>query len=191
MSASRILLLRHAQKPRQHLDEGGVGEDGRADPESLSVEGWRHAGAIGLLFALPDPALHAFGLARPDVLFVSPPEKRSVGTGRDAHEVGSHSRRPLQTVATLARRLGLKPVADHLRGEEPRLVADALGRPGTVLICWQHEELPAIGRLIAGDQAGVPDEWGEETYDRVWRFTAEGGGWAFADLVLPMAEPAP
>lgn len=189
MSASHIFLLRHAQKPRHHLNEGGVGEDGRPDPESLSVIGWRHAGAIGLLFAMAESVLHPLGLARPDVLFVSPPEKRTEGSGHDARELGSHSRRPLQTMSSLARRLGLTPVTSCLRGEEPRLVADALSRTGTVLICWQHEELPAIGRLIAGDHAGIPDTWPEETYDRVWRFTPDRKGWGFADLGLPTAEP--
>jgi hypothetical protein len=190
MSASRIFLLRHAQKPRAHLDEGGVGEDGRPDPESLSVEGWQHAGAIGLVFAMPHSVLQLYGLARPDVVFASAAQKHSAEAGHDEAEIGSHSRRPLQTVASLARRLGLTPIIDHLRGEEARLVADAVSRSGTVLICWQHEQLPAIGRLIAGDAAGVPEQWAEETYDRVWRFTAQDGGWAFSAFDLPTAGAA-
>jgi broad specificity phosphatase PhoE len=193
MAASQIFLLRHAQKPRHHHPhEGGVSEDGSPDPESLSVLGWQHAGAIALLFAMPEPVLRPLGLARPDALVVSPPEKREENGGPARREVGSHSRRPLQTLAPLARRLGLPLVTDHLRGEEPRLVADIVARDGVVLVAWQHEELPQIGRLIAGETAGVPETWPDELYDRVWRFTRRGSeGWDFAEITLPTAETAP
>ena len=65
--------------------------------------------------------------------------------------VGSHSRRPLQTVTPLAEALKLAPVTTHTKGEEQALVADALGRPGTVLICWQ--DIPRLGRGDAGRPA--------------------------------------
>ena len=80
-------------------------------------------------------------------------------------EVGSHSRRPLQTVTPLAEALKLAPVTTHTKGEEQALVADALGRAGTVLICWQHQNIAAIGNLIVGNDTTVPQSWPEDRYD--------------------------
>ena len=61
----------------------------------------------------------------------------------------------LQTVTRLAEALKLTPVTTHTKGEEQALVADAIGRPGTVLICWQHEDIAAIGNLIVGNNTTV------------------------------------
>ena len=105
--------------------------------------------------------------------------------------VGSHSRRPLQTVTEAAARLGLVPDTAHSRGEEAALAADALARDGTVLICWQHEDIPAIGRAIAGGDAGVPDAWPGDRYDLIWIFDRKGKRWTFRQLVHPRLTPGP
>ena len=93
--------------------------------------------------------------------------------------VGSHSRRPLQTVTPLAAALALDPVTTHTKGEEHALVADALARPGTVLICWQHQDIPLIGNLIVGDRTTVPQSWPEDRYDLIWVFDRAGETWSF------------
>ena len=94
-------------------------------------------------------------------------------------EVGSHSRRPLQTVTRLAEALQLTPVTTHTKGEEQALVADAIGRPGTVLICWQHENIAAIGNLIVGNNTTVPQSWPEDRYDLIYVFDRAGDAWSF------------
>ena len=70
--------------------------------------------------------------------------------------VGSHSRRPLETVTSIAKQLGLVPLTIFTKGEEQASVRDALSRDGVVLICCQHENIPTIGNLIVGNETTVP-----------------------------------
>jgi len=179
MPADQIIVMRHAQKPTQEPRLIGIREDGSADPESLTVRGWQHAGALAAVFAGPrskaDPALGA----RPDVIFAAGAGKKKVRVGDKEVEIGSHSRRPVQTVTPLAETLGLAVVTIYTKGEEPALVADALGRAGTVLICWQHENISDIGNLIAGNNTTVPQSWPGEQYEVIYVFARAGGVWSF------------
>jgi len=180
--ADRIIVMRHAQKPTQEPKHIGIREDGTADPESLTVCGWQHAGALAAVVAGPhsDAAL-AFG-ARPDVIFAAGAGKKKVRVGGKEVEVGSHSRRPVQTVTPLAETLELSVVTTYTKGEEPALVADALGRPGTVLICWQHENIVDIGNLITGNTTTVPQSWPEEQYEVIYIFDRAGEVWSFREF---------
>jgi hypothetical protein len=180
MPADRIIVIRHAQKPTRKPRHMGIREDGTADPESLTVRGWQHAGALAASFAGPETA-DALG-ARPDVIFAAGAGKKKVRSDGKQTEVGSHSRRPLQTVTPLARTLRLTPVTTHTKGEERALVDDALGRPGTVLICWQHQNIAAIGDLIVGDDTTVPRVWPEDCYDLIYLFDRAGDTWHFRQL---------
>lgn len=99
--------------------------------------------------------------------------------GGKAVKVGSHSQRPIQTVTPMAAALGLTPVTAHTKGEERALVADALNWDGVVLICWQHENIPAIGNLIVGNSTTVPQNWPEDCYDLIWVFDRTGVSWGF------------
>ena len=107
-------------------------------------------------------------MARPDVIFAAGAGKKKARIGDKEVVVGSHSRRPLQTVTPLAEALKLTPVTTHTKGEEQALVDDALGRPGIVLICWQHENIAAIGNLIVGNNTTVPQSWPEDRYDLIY-----------------------
>jgi hypothetical protein len=180
--ADRIILMRHAQKPTHEPKHIGIREDGTADPESLTVRGWQHAGALAAVFAgSRSNALSEFG-ARPDVIFAAGIGKKKVRAGGKEVEIGSHSRRPVQTVTPLAETLGLAVVTTYTKGEEPALVADALGRPGTVLICWQHENIVDIGNLITGNSTTVPQSWPEEQYDVIYVFDRAGDVWSFRQV---------
>jgi hypothetical protein len=95
---------------------------------------------------------------------------------------GSHSRRPLQTVTAMAERMGLTPVTSHTKGEEAELVEDVLGRDDSVLIRWQHEDIPTIGNRIIGDATTVPQAWPENRYDLIWVFDRTAKGWRFTEL---------
>ena len=53
MPADQIIVIRHAQKPTHKPKRIGIREDGTADPESLTVRGWQHAGALAAVFAGP------------------------------------------------------------------------------------------------------------------------------------------
>ena len=179
MPADQIIVIRHAQKPTHKPKHIGIREDGTADPESLTVRGWQHAGALAAVFAGPGSGAADALVARPDVIFAASAEKKKARIGGKEVEVGSHSRRPLQTVTPLAEALKLAPVTTHTKGEEQALVADALGRPGTVLICWQHQNIAAIGNLIVGNNTTVPQSWPEDRYDLIYVFDRAGDAWSF------------
>lgn len=186
MPADQVIVIRHAEKPTARPKRHGVREDGTSDKESLTVRGWQHAGSLAAVFAAAGSASAEPELARPGHIFAAGIGKKKVKTadGRTA-TVGSHSRRPLETVTPMAARLGLAPVTAHSRGEEAALVKDALSRPGTVLVCWQHEDIPTIGNLIMGDTTSVPQHWPEDRYDLVWVFTRKGRGWRFRQFFHP------
>ena len=179
MPADQIIVIRHAQKPTHKPKHIGIREDGTADPESLTVRGWQHAGALAAVFAGPGSGKADALVARPDVIFAASAGKKKARIDGKEVEVGSHSRRPLQTVTRLAEALKLTPVTTHTKGEEQALVADALGRPGTVLICWQHENIAAIGNLIVGNNTTVPQSWPEDRYDLIYVFDRAGDAWSF------------
>src|SRR5690606_14438825 len=110
MPADQVIVIRHAEKPTARPKRHGVREDGTPDKESLTVRGWQHAGSLaaGLAAAGADPGGAAVG--RPRHIFAAGVGKKRV-TGADGRTVtvGSHSRRPLQTVTEMAARLGLVP----------------------------------------------------------------------------------
>jgi hypothetical protein len=179
MPADQIIVIRHAQKPTHKPKRIGIREDGTADPESLTVRGWQHAGALAAVLAGSGPGLEGALVARPNVIFAAGIGKKKVRIDDKDVEVGSHSRRPLQTVTPLAEALNLVPVTTHTKGEERALVEDALARPGTVLICWQHQNIAAIGNLIVGDKTTVPQSWPEDRYDLIYVFDRAGDAWSF------------
>ncbi len=165
----KIMIIRHAEKP--DASTLGVLELGNHDPESLTPRGWQRAGALAVFFGAAGAALPA-----PDIVF--------------ATAVAQHSKsaRPQQTVTPLIEKLkaAKRPVTamfDHQRGSEDRLVADAVKRDGVVLICWQHEEIPAIAHLILGDETSCPQKWPGDRFDLVWLFDPKpGGGWRLSQL---------
>jgi broad specificity phosphatase PhoE len=118
MATSKIMVIRHAEKPN---GTAGVMPDGSGDPEALIPIGWHRAGALVGLFVPPDGHFADTRLATPRAVYAS--------------GVGHHSKslRPQQTVAPRAAKLGLRVSTDHPKGDEAALVqAATIG--GTVLI---------------------------------------------------------
>lgn len=144
----QLIILRHGEKP-----SGPAGPHGAAPKEGvhLSARGQARAGALAA--ALP---AH-FG--RPDAVVAAKP--------------GPASRRPLETVAPLARALGLS-VQDRHADKNYLKAADELlrksqYRDATVVLCWHHGYIPA---LVAALGATPPcDPWPEEVFDRYWVVT--------------------
>ena len=159
----RIMIVRHAEKPYVD-DQGqntGVRMDGSEDEESLAVRGWQRAGALSVLFASAEIA-QSRGLSVPQHLYASDPE--------NANGAGSKSRRPKQTLIPLAQRLGLIICVDWIKGQEAELCRDVLTQNGTVLISWQHEQIPAIAAAIPGGNILQTRNWQDERFDLVWVF---------------------
>jgi broad specificity phosphatase PhoE len=169
MPATKIMLIRHAEKPNGDV---GIMPDGAQNPEALTALGWTRANALVGLFAPANEASPRPPLARPKSLFAS----------------GSQSLRPKQTIAPLAGALNL-PVTTLLKGQEAQLVAAAKAAEGPALISWQHEAIPEIAALIRGRADGIPPTWPGHRFDLVWVFDLTGDGtWSFAQapqLLLP------
>ena len=167
MPASKIMLIRHAEKPDG--DEQGVAAAGTKDPEELVVRGWQRSGALVRLFDPRDGKFVERRLAQPKTIFAS--------------AVGKHGKslRPQHTVLELAQVLNLKLDLRFPKGDEADLAKAAVAAAGPVLIAWEHEAIPAIVNAVVGNTTTCPQKWDGSRFDLVWvldRNTARGA-WDF------------
>ena len=156
--SSKILLIRHAEKPSKDGPPHGVTEMGDRSKESLEVRGWQRAGALTHLFAPADGKYQHASLAKPQFLFASRPVKRR------------GSRRPVETITPLADKLQIEINSEYRRSEVESMLEDVFSCKGVVLICWQREYLPEIASYIMDHRRVVPDDWPEDRFDMVWVF---------------------
>jgi broad specificity phosphatase PhoE len=178
MPATKIMIVRHAEKPSADGSISGVSQAGAQDPDELVVRGWQRSGALARYLEPLDGQFINAKLATPDAIFAS----------ALAHH--SKSLRPQHTVLALADLLGLQLVLSHAKGDEVALVADVLAADGTVLIAWEHERIPFIANTILGNATTCPQSWPDDRFDLVWIFDRRPGsdGWDF-DQVPQMLLP--
>ncbi|MEA2740611.1 MAG: hypothetical protein QOH05_3918 [Acetobacteraceae bacterium] len=198
MGATKIMVIRHAEKPGTYAGQShsGVNETGgtcgNEGAASLVTLGWARAGALITLFAPPwGPKTPT--LATPRHIFASDP-------AADGPNGKATSRRMYETVIPLAAKLGLPIDARRRKEDYAKVVADALGKEGVVLICWQHERIVSIGQRILAETnttatLGVPTSWpaglNGPRYDLIWVFDRPAGtgpitGFTqFAQMLLP------
>jgi hypothetical protein len=181
--ATIIMVIRHAEKPDGdgNGNQSGIDENGVPDRESLTVRGWTRAGALAVLLA-PSPPMSNAVLARPTAIYASAPVKSTDAAGA---RVGTHSRRPSQTISPLASKLEVAPNLNFTLGQEALMVADAKAAGGIVLICWEHQAIPAIAGEISGkDSPAAQLKWPKERFDVVWVFESEDGisNWTFKQV---------
>jgi hypothetical protein len=182
MNHPTLMLIRHAEKPA--ADERAVNRQGAEDGQSLSVTGWMRAGALVSLFAPADGRDHRPLLPQPRHLVAARPTTQRPST------------RPRDTLLPLAEALGLS-IDEQWSAEDPHpAVAAALRRlEGPVLVCWRHEDLPALAvELLLGRSA--PSRWPPSRYDLVWVIQQIGPSWRLtqvAQFLLPgdSARPVP
>jgi hypothetical protein len=160
-----IMIVRHAEKPTA-AEVRGVRPNGDHDRHSLSVRGWTRAGALVGLFA-PQHGEPKAGLRRPDAIYAC---------GHADHG----SRRPVQTVAPLAERLGQHIHHSRGLGDEAALAARLAVHDGAALVAWHHEAIPAIARSLGA--VDFPRHWPDDRFDVVWTFTRDGTAWRFAQV---------
>jgi len=181
MGPAKVMLIRHAEKPDGTGRIVGVDETGQLDPNQLSVRGWQRAGALVRYFAPIGKDLTP-GIATPTAIFACRPAN------------SSSSLRPLSTVMPLASALQI-PVRNEIGKGDGHTLPEAIsGISGAVLICWSHDEIPAIARRLAGDLPGLPDAWPRKRYDLVWILDRSPSGWSFfqaGQLLLPEDAGAP
>jgi hypothetical protein len=173
MPASKIMVIRHAEKPNC---EPGVAPDGTPDDNSLTATGWTRANALAGLFDPPGGQFKDNRLAKPGALFAANPN------------AVSQSLRPKETITPLSLTMPMPIGLGFGLGDEAGLVGAAKAAADCVLICWYHEKIPEIAGLILGSSAGVPAKWKGDRFDLVWVFDLAGGGWTFdqvPQLLLP------
>lgn len=168
-----VMLIRHGEKPDG--SDPGVDAQGKKDNSSLTAVGWQRA---ELLADLLDPTTGQVraGLARPTAIYAA-------GANDDGE-----GKRPRETVAPLAQKLGITVDIDYGKGDEEKLVRTVTTQPGPTLICWQHGEIPDIAAAFPDVTPAPPKDWPGSRFDVVWTFTKTADGWRFAqlpELLLP------
>lgn len=170
------MLIRHGEKqvapPPFSVDENGV-----QDKHSLLPSGWERAGALVAFFAQPTRP----EIAIPRSIYAAAVDP-SPYAGHDAdEEEQKKSKRPLETIEPLARKLGLEPDKTYMVGMESALAKDIKTRQGSVLVCWEHKHIP----LIAAEFTHfAPKEWLGERFDLVWVLDRKGDG-TYGCAVVP------
>jgi hypothetical protein len=129
------MIIRHAEKPAKNggepLDEQANGEPGNG--KSLIVPGWQRAGALNAFFAPFKSTPSNPEIATPDYIYAASPT--------------NESQRPWETVTPLAAWLNYAQgtpqfnVSYTIGGGESQMVASVLALSGTVLICWEHDNI--------------------------------------------------
>jgi hypothetical protein len=187
MAHHTILIIRHAEKPDKEGDEG-VDASGRLDPESLTPQGWQRAGIWSELFS-PSVASQS-SLPTPGAIYASAPSSKR-DKQKDAG-VGSKSRRPVETLEPLAAKLkskGLKEINQGFqRGQETALAEELVRLGGTVLVCWQHEDILTIANALRPAPKGLPAKWPKERFNVIFKFDRADGQseWTFQQLTPVM-----
>lgn len=187
-TATKIMLIRHAEKPPSNPPPHGVDTKGDHDSESLIVLGWQRAGALVVFFAPSVGPFQNSEIATPATIYAS-----QVASG-------SSSERPQETVSPLIDKLGSGNVTVNFnfpKGQEQDVANSAMACNGIVLICWEHQNIPLITKwfpISPNNPNPVPTEWpdgpnGEGRYDVVWVFDLDStGAYCFYEepqLLLP------
>jgi hypothetical protein len=172
MPASKIMLIRHAEKPTEDGKIKGVAADGKHDDEELIVRGWQRSGALVRFFAPRGGIFADRSLAAPKTIFAA-------GVGEH-----SHSLRPQHTVLELANATGVRLDLRFRKGDEADLAKAALAAEAPVLIAWQHEAIPGIVAALTGDAKICPPIWSGARFDMVWVLDRQNADepWRFAQV---------
>jgi hypothetical protein len=190
--ATKIMLIRHAEKPPSNPPPHGVSIKGDHDKESLIVQGWQRAGALTVYFAPSVGPFQNSQIATPKFIYASEVAK------------GSSSERPQETVTPLIQKL-VNNVATNFnfpKGQEQSVANSAMACKGIVLICWEHQNIPLITKwfpIAANPPNPVPTAWptgakGEGRYDVVWVFNLQSpstGYWFYPEPQLLLAGDQP
>jgi hypothetical protein len=156
--ATKIILIRHAEKPAGSPPPHGVTLKGEREKESLIVRGWQRAGALVGFFAPTNGSFQDPALAKPQFLYASKPIRHN------------GSNRPIETITPLAEKLAIRINSNFAKDEAKDMLEEAFLCAGVVLICWQHEFIPKMASYILGNKSATPQDWPEDRFDMTWVF---------------------
>ena len=154
---AQIILIRHAEKPDS------------PDAVHLSKAGEKRAKNL-VPFITSDAELTKYGL--PVALFA---------TGTTKHGRGQRTQ---ETITPLATELKL-PVEAPYQSENygvlaKMILANRQYEGKTVLICWNHEEIPQLAAALGVHPQ--PPKWKDNVYDRVYLISYHDGKATLQDL---------
>ncbi|HEX3682590.1 MAG TPA: hypothetical protein VHU83_08590 [Bryobacteraceae bacterium] len=191
--ATKIMVIRHAEKPGEYYGQQYEGVDptgstcGSSGKDHLVPLGWQRAGGLVTLFA-PPWGPKAPALARPQYLYASDPDDKSTDDSKD----DGPSQRPYETVLPLAAALELTIDKSFAKKDFQKMVKDAVGKPGVVLIAWQHGDIP-LGDVTKGYKMShyILEETGTtDTFNIPTTWPANSNGVARYDLVFVFDRPS-
>ena len=85
--------------------------------------------------------------------------------------------RTYQTIQGHSDRLGFEIASDFAEGQESQLAASVVSTcSGVVLICWDHDHIPALASslpVVTGTV--IPQQWPGDRFDVIWSFTRVPG----------------
>jgi len=176
MSATKIMIIRHAEKPTTTPPPptNGVTITGSPDKDSLIPQGWQRAGALVTLFAPSRGPLQSSELATPQFIYAT-----------STSDVEGN--RPEETITPLAAKLNLTPNKSFANSQEQAAAQSALGCNGIVLICWPHGKIPKLASYIplsSNNKNPVPQSWPSDRFDVVFVFDLDtsAGGYIFSQV---------
>ena len=189
----QIYVIRQGEKPADPLPGKhaqpssppfGVDVDGNQNAHSLLPRGWQRSGALTVLF---DPTIGALqaGLRTPTALYST--------SYADPDNTQNH--RTYQTIQALSERLDVFIQSPVPEGQEPALAAAVLASGGgVVLICWEHQHIPAMAQAIpALDATTIPSAWPGDRFDVIWTFTLDPatGRYVFGQVPQQLCSATP
>ena len=180
--ATKIMIVRHGEKPDKRDSIHGVDPQGKHDKDELSIRGWQRSGALVRFFHPLDGKFSHPSLAKPDAVFAAAPSGHA------------KSLRSEHTVLSVAVSLGKHVNTRHSKGEEDKLVKQVLASDGVALIAWEHNSIIDLANLILGNKKTSPQKWPDSRFDLVWVFDRQphSAGWKFTQapqMLLPGDRP--
>lgn len=177
MSPTKIMIIRHGEKPDDRGDPPfGVTFDGTEDKDSLIVQGWERAGALGRLFVPFGGAPPRANLAVPGCIYAA---------GADG---ASKSVRSEKVVSVVRGLLPDVPYNDSFVPDQYKAAAKSiLEQTGTVLVAWEHHAIKHLVRHITG-RKGLAPHWSGDRFDVVLVLDQEEKGWTLTQafqMLLP------
>lgn len=170
MQATKVMLIRHGEKPALDGSAFGVTSQGEQSPDELSVRGWQRAGALATFFGPRSNGARPPEIEIPQTLY-APKQTIHVRSVRAEHTIG-----PLSEL------LGLGIAKDFGKGDEVALAAAVAEKPGVTLVAWEHRAIVAIANALMGSNSMTPQAWPDDRFDLVWVFARQEAGWRFTQV---------
>jgi hypothetical protein len=148
--------MRHAEEP--------------TDPRDPDLSGAGRRRAVRLAAHIPS----LFG--EPDLLIAAAANKRSA--------------RAFLTLQPLSHKLG-KAIDTSFKSLRHAYLAESLSsrsvyKDASIVICWTHRELPALGRDLGARPGQYPDPWDEQVFNLIFDFKyGKRRGPTVTELVQP------